>query len=314
MDACIHDGWVVLSEFEERLDREFLYYLLSFESSRIASVGQHGAQSNINSDILGDWKVRVPSMAAQRTIAGVLRTCDEVIDRLDGVITAKRTFKRALMQDLLTGRRRFGGGGSRSWSIRKLGEVTAINPESLGEAADPKTLIRYIELSAIEGGILRIPHAAIPFGESPSRARRVVRNGDVLFSTVRPYLQGFAIVDNDADDLVCSTGFAVLRTERIVDARFLLEVLFSDGVSRQTTARLTGSSYPALNEGDVAGLRVPWPDRDERESITRALWAARLEINTLEELRAAYATLKRGLMQKLLSGEITIPDRIGTPD
>jgi restriction endonuclease S subunit len=72
-------------------------------------------------------------------------------------------------------------------------------------------------------------------------------------------------------------------------------------------ARTTGSSYPALGSEDVRSLVIPWPSQSERSRIGAVLTAATKEIRTLAEARGLLATQRRGLMERLLSGEIDIP-------
>ena len=71
-------------------------------------------------------------------------------------------------------------------------------------------------------------------------------------------------------------------------------------------ARTTGSSYPALGSADIHGLYLPWPSSSEREKIGALFGAMTKELNLLEQQRAAFAAQRRGLMEKLLSGEIDI--------
>jgi type I restriction enzyme S subunit len=223
-----------------------------------------------------------------------------------------KAFKRGLMQELLTGRRRFPEFRTDPWPSRRIEEIAQVNPESLTDSTPLGQFFRYIDISAISAGKVRLPDGSMSFGDAPSRARRIVRKGDVLFSTVRPYLQGFAIVESQVPDLVCSTGFAVIRLADEVDGRFMLEALFSESVSRQTQARLVGSSYPALNEGDVRNIRIPWPSALERQKIASILTTIRRQIDILEDLKQGHSRLKHGLMQKLLSGDIEVPERLGT--
>ena len=289
------------------VDATFLSYALATQARVIERLAGVTAVPIVNKSQLKDLRLRIPNLDHQVRIAQLLQRASEVLQQVDSLIAAKREFQRGLMQELLTGRRRFPEFQHDPRPTVALREVTIINPDTLPESTDDYFRFHYIDISSVSDGRVTIPVSAIAFRDAPSRARRIVRQYDVLFSTVRPYLKGFAIVEDDRRDLVCSTGFAVLRAATKADAQYLLEVLFSDVVGRQVHARLVGSSFPALNSDDVANIRIPWPSAPERAKISHVLGAIRREIHLLEEMRARFETAKRGLMQKLLTGELTVP-------
>jgi type I restriction enzyme, S subunit len=249
--------------------------------------------------------VRVPSLGEQMQVSHLLREFNAVLAKLSELIAAKRVLKRGLIQALLTERRRLPELADTPWDVRRLGDVVTVNPESLSAATDPSYHFRYIDLTSIQRGRALTPPRHVRFGEAPSRARRVVRQYDVLFATVRPNLQGFALVDDGSPDLVCSTGFAVLRAQSQADAQYVFECLFSDEFQRQVEARIVGSSFPALNADDVNGIQVPWPTERERAAFGHVLGMASREIGLLEDLRQRYEGQKSGLMRLLLSGELS---------
>lgn len=111
------------------------------------------------------------------------------------------------------------------WTISDLGNVAKINCASLDEQTDPDYRFYYIDLSSVKEGAIELPQENTRFSEAPCRARRVVKNGDVLLATVRPNLRGFGYIDFDAVDLICSTGFQSWRPKIIATAAFCI-ILF----------------------------------------------------------------------------------------
>ena len=104
---------------------------------------------------------------------------------------------------------------------RRLKYAATINEETLGEDTPPDFEISYVDISNVDS-LGRI-HDVIDytFEKAPSRARRVVRDGDVIISTVRTYLQAIAPIQDPPQSLIVSTGFAVLRPRRDqLDPRF----------------------------------------------------------------------------------------------
>jgi type I restriction enzyme, S subunit len=100
--ACIHDGFVLIKEYEN-LDTEFLYHYLSYQTDRIARGGQPGTQKNINSEIVRLIDVPDISLDEQQRIAECLNDIDAEINQLIAVTSTLQEQKRGLMQVLLTG-------------------------------------------------------------------------------------------------------------------------------------------------------------------------------------------------------------------
>ena len=108
------------------------------------------------------------------------------------------------------------------WEKRPLKYVATINDEALGEDTAPDFEIRYVDIGNVDsqGNIHQVP--TYRFTDAPSRARRVVRDGDVIISTVRTYLQAIAPIESPSDNLIVSTGFAVIRPrQEMLDTGYL---------------------------------------------------------------------------------------------
>ncbi len=154
-----------------------------------------------------------------------------------------------------------------------LSEFCDTNKHSLGRETPSDLLFRYIDLSSVnEGQVDWKMTRALTYASSPSRARRVVQPGDVLFSTVRPGLMGHAIVREPADlPIVGSTGFAVLTPKGGADGRFLFHSLFLDCFRRQVAQFEVGSNYPAINESDLRRVRLVAVDGPSQKLIADIL-------------------------------------------
>jgi type I restriction enzyme M protein len=131
-------------------------------------------------------------------------------------------------------------------TIEELG--VAINPESANPARDfPQRAFRYVDLSSVAMNTFD-QIKEIEGSKAPSRARRVIRQGDVILATVRSYLCGHAVVPLELDGEICSTGFAVLRCPSDLNPFFLYYMLISPSVIEQFLAVMRGAHYPALND------------------------------------------------------------------
>nr|WP_242522112.1 restriction endonuclease subunit S [Microbacterium esteraromaticum] len=144
--------------------------------------------------------------------------------------------------------------------------VVSYNDDSLPESTDDSTQIRYVEISDVNETDGITGAADVVFGEAPSRARRILRRGDVIVSTVRTYLRAVAAVGASYDGAICSTGFAVLRACG-VDERFLKYAVLDRAFMDQVVAQSTGVSYPAINASDLVRIRIPLPAPSEQRAI-----------------------------------------------
>lgn len=315
MKACIHDGFVVFRNLQKEVDTEFLFYMLQQYGTKFAGMKQTGTQGNLNTNLVGSTAIPLPPFLEQRAIVGVLGVVDSALELSDHVIAKTERLKRGLMQQLLT----LGIGHTetkqtpigtipKEWQVVKLKDAVKIDQESRDPSREmPNKTFTYIDIESIEGGTGKIRSPKIILGkDAPSRARRVVHENDVIMSTVRPYLKAFAIVPKEYDDVICSTGFAVLTSGNSVLPRFLLNVLFSNQTINQCNKMMVGGQYPALNQSQVSEIEISLPPLHEQQHISGILSTVddKLELERAEKIR--FERIKRGLMDLLLTGKIRI--------
>ena len=161
-----------------------------------------------------------------------------------------------------------------------LKHIALINERSLSDETDPDKAIRYIDIGAVGRGKLISKPETLSFRDAPSRARRVVREGDTIVSTVRTYLRAVWPVTGDVEDLIVSTGFAVI-TPRQVDPRYLSWWVTADPFIEEVAARSVGVSYPAINASELGQLPVRFPARSEQRVIADYLDTETARIDTL---------------------------------
>lgn len=188
------------------------------------------------------------------------------------------------------------------WDVKHFEDVADIDRDSLNGSTPKDYEFDYISLSDVDSDDFKIETTRQVFASAPSRARRIVKQGDILMSTVRPNLQGFSLIRNEVKDLIASTGFAVITSNKCSN-EFLFQFLFSSGIERQFYQLLVGSNYPAINSSDVRKLKIPLPPLPEQKVIAQVLSTADTAINTTEKLIAQKELRKKWLMQQLLTGK-----------
>ena len=156
------------------------------------------------------------------------------------------------------------------WQVVRLGDVAEVNRHSWNPE-DGTSPILYLDLTAVTAPGTMDPPRSIRASDAPSRARRRVRAGDTLVSTVRPYLRGFARVREAPENLIASTGFAVVSPRPIVDGSFVYQHVMTPWFSNHLENAMTGQAYPAVRPRDVAAYSLALPPLPEQRAIAAVL-------------------------------------------
>ena len=180
------------------------------------------------------------------------------------------------------------------WRKVKLGDVVAINPDAIGPDW-PFPHINYVDISSVGEGIAIEPPRLMSLAEAPSRAKRPVRKGDTILSTVRPNRRSMFFVSEHEPDLVVSTGFAVLRPKpEMIHPRYLYACVFDKDFTDYLVSREKGAAYPAVLPEDIADATINLPPLPEQRAIAHILGTLddKIELNrrmseTLEQMARA---------------------------
>ncbi len=153
----------------------------------------------------------------------------------------------------------------------RLKYAATINDEALAESTEGDFELAYIDIGNVDSQGRVHDIVNYRFEDAPSRARRIVRDGDVIISTVRTYLQAIAPVENPPDNLIVSTGFAVVRPSNLLDHRFCKYALRANKFLWEVESRSTGVSYPAINASDLGDIKVSLPEISAQRFIANYL-------------------------------------------
>ena len=191
------------------------------------------------------------------------------------------------------------------WSSKRLKYLATYNDEVLLESTDEDVEIDYVEISGVSlsRGVEEIDR--VTFGQAPSRARRKVRSGDILISTVRTYLQAIAKVDKASPDLIASTGFCVVRPNEKIDSGFLGWAARSVPFVSEVVSRSVGVSYPAINASELVTIELPLPPLDTQRRIARFLDEKTVRIDGLIEKKRALLDRLAEKRQALITRAVT---------
>jgi len=190
------------------------------------------------------------------------------------------------------------------WEVRRLKHAATCNDEALRDSTDPMFAMDYVDIGSVDEfeGIIR--RESTTFGNAPSRARRIVRDGDVVISTVRTYLRAIAAISNATPNLIVSTGFAVIRPRKMNSA-FAQYAVRAPCFVEAVAANSVGVNYPAINADELVCLAIASPHLDEQQAIAGFLDRETGRIDALvDKVREAIERLKE-LRTALISAAVT---------
>ena len=157
----------------------------------------------------------------------------------------------------------------RKFNIIQLKDLVDVNLKTFNPESTPDKNYHYVDIGSINNN--HIDYSTIIKGsEAPSRARRIANENDILISTVRPYLKGFAIVKSMPDDTLFSTGFAILssKDENLITNEFIYCLFFNDpNLMEQMRVKMGKGLYPSINQNDISNFKILVPPLDIQKQI-----------------------------------------------
>jgi type I restriction enzyme S subunit len=285
-------------------DSRFLQYLLLSntylqELTRV-SKWQPPAQFDIGWEQLRAIPIIAPALHQQHVIANYL---DTETARIDALIVKKQRVIELLNEGLNA----FVDHEFQHLSARptRIKYHVVLNPQSVSEGHDAAAIINYLDIGSVGRGFLVEYPEKMTFGDAPSRARRVVRAGDVIVSTVRTYLRAVWMVTSDYADLVVSTGFAVLRPNPELLPEFFGWFCRSSTFVDDVASRSYGVSYPGISASEIVSLAMPLPTQNVQQTIATRLNEKAHNYRTLAQKLARQIVLLRERRQALITAAVT---------
>ena len=213
---------VALIKFNNtQLFNQYMKYLLdsTLVQREFERISDGGVQKFISLSTIRSLQIPIPPLKEQQKIAEILSSVDAAIEKTEQVIAKTEEVKKGLMQQLLTkgiGHTEFKqteiGEIPVEWEVKKLVNFSKINSENLTSSTQPEYEFNYIDIATITDTGIIGETTKYSFCDAPSRARRVVRNKDIIVSTVRPYLKSFAFITEEQDGYIYYPAVPLYQT------------------------------------------------------------------------------------------------------
>ncbi|WP_148705509.1 restriction endonuclease subunit S [Methanosarcina siciliae] len=304
---------------KDSLDDGFLFYLLrsNFFKEYIINTAQGAAnQASITLDSIKRFTFWLPDLPIQHKISIILSNYDDLIENNTRRIEILEQMAKLIYEEWFV-KFRFPGHENvkmvpselgeipEGWEVRKLEIIANVNESSIKYGGAPQE-INYIDISSVTTGKID-EIKSIAFADAPSRARRIVKHGDIIWSTVRPNRKSFAMILNPLPNLIASTGFAVITAKKI-PYTYLYHALTTDDFVGYLTNNATGAAYPAVKTNDFNNANILVPPEDylhQFHNIVSNIF--NLKQNLLDKNQNLRKT-RDLLLPKLISGEIDVSD------
>ncbi|WP_407508437.1 restriction endonuclease subunit S [Elizabethkingia anophelis] len=292
LEGAINQAILCIQQNKDEAETIYLYNYLKLEKSNIINKFLQGGQGNLSADIIKNLQIPLPPLPEQKKIADCLSTWDSAIEKQNALINALTDRKKALMQQLLTGKKRLPG-FSGEWKEVKLGEIAKI---TMGQSPDSKSY------NDIEDGLYLIQgNADINNRQTNPRSwtnqpTKICNIGDIIM-TVRAPVGAIAISKHYA-----CIGRGVCAVKPKSNSEFLYYFLVNYENKWKTYEQ--GSTFTAVNSSDIKNIKLVVPKSlSEQTAIAEILATADRELQLQKEKLAQLQTQKKGLMQVLLTGK-----------
>ena len=308
INGCIHDGWLVIQDYQNSFDTQYLYYSLQTDSVKLqfnnlaAGSGVH----NLNKEIVSNIILNKPNKDEQVAIATVLSEIDSLIDNLEKLIEKKKNIKQGAMQELLTGKRRLPGftGG---WTVKTIGRSGYLYKETINPQLSPLVLFYEYSMPAFDNGKQPI----MKYGKDMHSHRTVISGKVLLFNKLNVRQKRIWLIDAEKEKSVCSSEFLAYYSDEI-DLLYLNYLLNSSKITKNFIDSSTGTSnsQQRITPDVFLGYSITVPsDIEEQTAIASILYDMDNEIEELEKKLAKYRCLKQGMMSELLTGHIRLTEK-----
>ena len=310
IDACFPDSVIGFIPENGNADARFVKYLFDALLKRqFRQFTQGAAQDNLSQAKLLSLTFPIPPIAEQTRIADLLSAYDDLIENNRRRIQLLEQAARLLYREWFVHLRfpghehtRILNGVPEGWEKKALKEVADVNRASLGR--NHQGDIEYIDISAVGPGKIE-GTTVYRFVDAPSRARRIARHGDIIWSCVRPNRKSHAVIWNPPENLIASTGFAVL-TPVAVPTTFLYQATTTNEFVGYLANNARGVAYPAVTASDFENAQILVPQDmllTQYNGATEILFA---QIHILGQQSSKLSHARDLLLSRLMNGEVAV--------
>jgi type I restriction enzyme, S subunit len=290
---------------------KYVYYFLKL--MHLENFNSGAGVPTLNQNHLHKLTIKIPPLPIQKKIAAVLSAYDDLIENNDRRIALLEKMAEEIYREWFV-RLRFPGheqvtfhkGIPEGWSIQQLQEVAQINMRSITKGKEPKSIC-YVDIASVTTN--RINNIEeINFSDAPGRAKRIVKHGDTIWSTVRPANRAYCLILDPIENLIVSTGFAVISPKKNIPYSFLYWVVTSNAFVEHISNVAKGSAYPAAGREDFERSEILIPSQELLMRFHALCEPMLKQKHILNETNEKLKQTRDHLLTRLISGKLSIED------
>jgi type I restriction enzyme S subunit len=255
--------------------------------------------------------ISAPDIDTQKKIAAILSAYDELIENNKRRIALLEKMAEEIYREWFV-RFRFPGhdkvkfkkGLPEGWRSAELKELAAVNPSSISRQDKPETIL-YVDISSVSTNQIE-EVTNYPYSEAPGRARRRVKHGDVIWSSVRPANRAYCLIYEPPENLIVSTGFAVIRPNTATPFSFLFFAVTSNPFVDQMTMVAKGAAYPATSFDDFENAKLLVPPDELLKSFHEKAETLFRQKHFLQQQCERLKPARNLLLPRLISGKLSV--------
>lgn len=329
--SCIHDGFVQLYDIQEA-NKEYLYYILQHHEKDLERKGQPGTQVNLNTTIVENFEIYFPAKSIQTKIAKILSTADAVIEKTQAAIAKYKAIKQGMLYDLFT--RGISSTGSdttgrlrpryedapelykesklgmipREWDEKVFGkEVDLIHGHQFRDYDFTEFGIPVVKIGQVKPENVDLTNCSfVRAGREEEFQNEIIRNGDVLMALTGATL-GKACLVKRLNGIVFQNyrvgRFEPIIKENDIDKEFLYYLLIAGDLLTQIFNKVNTGAQGNIGKADFEKATFKKPPFKEQQIIAERLKAIDNKLQTEQTYLQKMQSLKKGLMEDLLSGK-----------
>lgn len=293
-------------------DTLYLRYVLS-EPRFTAHIDRITTGANIphiSGKDIATYSFRLPPLDEQRQIGKTIAAYDDLIENNQRRIKLMEEAARRLYREWFVALR-FPGheqvkvvdGVPQGWKRATLTDIASVNESTVSINNAPDTL-RYLDISSVGTGVI-YEGTEYAFADAPGRARRKVKHGDTIWSCVRPNRRSYALIWEPRENLIASTGFAVL-TPKTVPFAYLHLATTTDEFAGYLTSNATGAAYPAVTARDFESAELLKPSVSVLDDFDRCVTPLLAQQEVLQRHCKSLQQARDALLPRLMSGALAV--------
>ena len=293
------------------IDNKFLLWTIIANRNKIESLGSGATVKGIKLDTLKAIKIQLPQIHIQQKIATILSAYDVLIENNLKRIKLLEEMAQQTYEEWFV-RMRFPGyetavineetGLPEGWEKVKLWQIADLNKSTLKKGFTGK--IKYIDIASVSPNQIGTLNE-YEFTEAPGRARRIVNNGDIIWSCVRPNRRSYALIINPESNLIASTGFCVITAKKIPFV-YLYHHLTTNEFVGYLTNLAGGAAYPAVTQNHFEEADVIIPTDELLENYKSSFESSKYITQNLQSQNQRLKEARDILLPRLMSGMISV--------